>query len=105
MAYFKTLNGLAPSIAAAGGNVVIASSQTIDHLDTVRTLTGFIGDAISDPDNELAKELTKRGVLDVAITERGGYANGVAQPAILAIKRDGTVLETWAIIPSEVCKH
>ncbi|KAI5461846.1 hypothetical protein BGZ63DRAFT_509447 [Mariannaea sp. PMI_226] len=102
MAYLKTLNGLIPTIAASGGSVVIISAQTSDHLEAVRTKSGFTGDAISDPENLLAAELKKRNLLNVAITEREGYATGVTQPAILVLQRDGTALESWAIIPSEM---
>lgn len=39
----------------------------------------------------------------MAVTEKGGYVKGVAQPAILVVKKDGEVLEQWAIRPSTVC--
>lgn len=49
------------------------------------------------------KYFKERDLLDVAVTERKGYANGMAQPALLVIGEDGTVLEKWAIVPSVVC--
>jgi hypothetical protein len=73
------------------------------HLSATRSATGYTGDAIVDPSHLLVKELKRRGLLDVAITERKGYEYGVAQPAVLVIKKDGTALESWAIVPKMVC--
>lgn len=56
-----------------------------------------------DPEHKLADYLREKGLLDVAVTDKGGYVKGLAQPAILVVKRDGEVLEQWAIRPSTVC--
>jgi len=97
MSYLKTFQSLTPSISAAGGQTLIAD------LETTRKTTGYQGEAIIDPEHILAKYLKERGLLDVAISEKKGYEHGLAQPSILVIKSDGTVLEKWAIVPSKVC--
>jgi hypothetical protein len=51
----------------------------------------------------LVKYFKSKGFVDVAITEKDGYEHGMAQPAILVLKKDETVLESWAIVPSLVC--
>ena len=66
-------------------------------------MTGYDGEAIVDTENILVKYFKERDLLNVAITEKKGYEHGMAQPAILVIKNDGTVLEKWAIVPSTVC--
>jgi hypothetical protein len=55
-----------------------------------------------DEENVLLKELKKRGWADVAVTEKQGYEHGMAQPAVLVVKKGGEVLESWAIVPSMV---
>ena len=70
---------------------------------TRKAANNYAGEAVVDPEHKLANYLRERGLLDVAVTEKGGYVKGVAQPAILVVKRDGEVLEQWAIRPSTVC--
>ena len=74
---------------------------------TRKAANNYAGEAVVDPEHKLANYLREKGLLDVAVTEKGGYVKGVAQPAILVVKRDGQVLEQWAIKPSAVCgvKH
>lgn len=67
----------------------------------MQVASGYTGETIIDTKNELARELKRRGLVDVAISERKGYDNGMAQPAVLVIK-DQTVLYHWAISPSRV---
>ena len=59
---------------------------------------------VVDPDHKLATQLRENGLLDVAITKKGGYDNGMAQPAVLVLKGKGSgeVLEQWAIVPGAV---
>lgn len=78
------------------------TAESATHLAATRAKTGYGGDAIVDPQNLLAGELKNRGVLNVAISEKSGYPNGMAQPAVLLLKRDGTLLYQWAIVPSLV---
>ena len=40
--------------------------------------------------------------MNVAITEKKGYEFGLAQPAVVVLKKGGEVLESWAIVPSLV---
>ena len=70
---------------------------------TRKSANNYSGEAVVDPEHKLANYLREKGLLDVAVTEKGGYVKGVAQPAILVVKRDGEVLEQWAIKPSTVC--
>ena len=39
----------------------------------------------------------------MAITKKGGYQHGMAQPGVLVLKQDGSVLFNWAIQPGVVC--
>jgi peroxiredoxin len=94
---------LTSKISAAGGKTVIVTAEAPEHLDAFQKSTGYTETAIVDPENDLAKELKTRGLLDIAISEKLGYPNGMAQPGVLVIKKDGTVLYNWAIIPSIVC--
>jgi peroxiredoxin len=99
-AYLKTLETLLPSITAAGGKVMAITAQVEQHLEEMRTLTGYTGTLISDPTNSIATTLKARGKVDVAISEKKGYEHGMAQPAILVIQQDKTVLFEWAIVPA-----
>ncbi len=38
-------------------------------------------------------------MINVAISDKSGYPNGMAQPAVLVLKQDRTVLHSWAIVP------
>jgi hypothetical protein len=105
MSYLTTLTLLSPSITGAGGKPVIITSEPEEHLPATRKSTGYEGEAIIDTENILAKYLKENKLLDVVISEKKGYAHGMAQPAVLAIRRDGTVLEKWAIVPSTVCER
>lgn len=87
--------------------IAAATAEVPEHLDKFRASTGFSDTVIVDPENELAKHLKKKELLDVAITDSQlyqlrGYKHGLAQPALLVMKRDGTVLQRWAIVPSIV---
>ncbi|KAJ7721347.1 hypothetical protein DFH07DRAFT_857898 [Mycena maculata] len=98
--WLSKLATLSPAIVAAGGTPVIITAEAEKYLDDTRAATKYDGKAIVDPENRLAKELDARGLVHVAISERSGYDHGMAQPALLVLKEDGTVLESWAIVPS-----
>ncbi|KAE9370057.1 hypothetical protein N431DRAFT_441934 [Stipitochalara longipes BDJ] len=102
MGYLKTLQSLSTSISAAGGQPLVITAESAPNLATTRTTSGYNGEAIVDPENILVEYFKERGLLDVAISEKKGYEHGMAQPAILVIKSDGTVLEKWAIVPSKM---
>jgi hypothetical protein len=94
-------------IKAVGGVVAAATSEEPQHLEKLRAAAGLADTVIVDPENLLAKHLKEKGLLDVAISDSQlyrlrGYKHGMAQPALLAIKSDGTVLYQWAIVPSLV---
>lgn len=54
---------------------------------------------IVDRKNKIAAAMKQRINLNVAISSKSGYEHGMAQPAILVLKNDGTVLFDWAIVP------
>ena len=105
MSYLKTLQSLLPSVGKAGGKVLIVTAEPAAHLPATRKAAGYVGEAVVDPEHKLATLLREKGFLDVAITKKGGYESGVAQPAVLVLKGKGSgeVLEKWAIVPSAVC--
>lgn len=102
MGYLRAFASLIKSITAAGGIPVIITAEDESHLPATRDSTGYTGDAITDPQNLLAAELKARGLLDVAISEKSGYPHGMAQPAVLVMRPDGSVLQHWAIVPGLV---
>lgn len=67
-----------------------------------RDKTGFQGHIIVDEKNEIAKELKRKGFVDVAISAKKGYQYGMAQPAVVVLGKGGVVLESWAIVPGTV---
>ena len=67
----------------------------------MRKATGFNGETIVDVENLLVKELRRRGIIDVAISDKNGYPHGMAQPAVL-IGTKQKVVYKWAIVPSVV---
>jgi peroxiredoxin len=99
-AYLKSLQSLLPAITAAGGKAIAITAEPEQHLAETRSLTGYTGDVIVDPENQIAAELKRREKLTVAISSKAGYPHGMAQPAILVMQSDGTVLYDWAIVPS-----
>jgi hypothetical protein len=104
MSYLKTLHSLEAPIAATGGKIIAVTAEPVEHLSETRKATGYEGLVIIDETNSLARELKRRGLIDVAISERKGYKEGMAQPAILVGRINGEggreVLEKWAIVPS-----
>jgi peroxiredoxin len=107
IAHFKELVAISAEIKAAGGVVAAATAEVPEHLDKFRASTGFSDTVIVDPENLLAKHLKKSELLEVAISDSQlyrlrGYKHGMAQPALLVINRDATVLQRWAIVPSLV---
>lgn len=100
MSWLTTFASLSKEISAAGGAPIIATAEPAEHLASTRESSGYEGRAIVDPENLLAAELKRRGKLDVAITEKKGYDHGMAQPAVLVMKEDGTILQKWEIVPS-----
>ncbi|KEF61590.1 uncharacterized protein A1O9_03158 [Exophiala aquamarina CBS 119918] len=108
-AYLRTLQGLSPSIASLGGKTLIVTSEPASFLPETLTLTRYSGDAIVDTQNTLVEFVKERYGLEIAVTERKGYENGMAQPGILVLRGGkagdmtgvvGAVLEKWAIVPS-----
>ena len=102
LSYIKNLQALKESILHANGKAVIVTAESGTHLAETRSKTGYDGEAIVDPENLLAAALKERGMLSVAISDKSGYPHGMAQPAVLVLKSDSTVLYQWAIIPSLV---
>lgn len=67
----------------------------------MRAASGYTGETIVDPENLLAKELARRGVIDVAISAHKGYPHGMVQPAIPVGAKD-KLWYSWAIVPATV---
>ena len=103
MAYLKDFEKLVPFIKQANGTPVIITAEEEKYLPDTLATTGFSGESIVDPENQLAQRLESLGKLNVAISEKSGYPHGLAQPAVLVMKKDGTVLNSWNIVPSAVC--
>jgi peroxiredoxin len=99
MAYLKTLQSLLPTITAAGGKVIVITAEPEQHLKETISTTGYSGDVIVDPENQIAAEMKRREKLNVSISSKAGYEHGMAQPAILVMQSDGSVLYDWAIVP------
>lgn len=102
MAYLNTLQALTSSIEGACGKVVAITAEPSEHITATRAASGYTGTLIVDEDNQLVKEMKSTAATDVAITERKGYAKGMAQPAVIVIKNSGEVVHSWAIVPSLV---
>ncbi len=107
ISHLKELVAMSGEIKDAGGTVVAVTAEAPEHLEKVRASTGLTDTMIADPENLLANELKSKGLLDVAVSDSQlfrlrGYKHGLAQPALLAIKNDGSVLYRWAIVPSLV---
>ncbi|KAK4141790.1 uncharacterized protein C8A04DRAFT_30635 [Dichotomopilus funicola] len=100
IAHLKQLVALTPEIKAAGGTVIAATAEIPKHLDAVRKATGFTDTVVVDPENVLAAELKKRGLLDIAVTPWRGYEWGLAQPGFLVVRGDGRVMGRWAVVPA-----
>jgi hypothetical protein len=108
MAYLAQLQSIEASITSAGGSVLVVTSEPEKHLEATRKSSGYQGRALVDTKNELAGYLKKGGLVDIVVSEMGGYVKGMAQPAVLVVRggkgagREGEVLERWAIVPSLV---
>ncbi|GAB1320972.1 hypothetical protein MFIFM68171_11182 [Madurella fahalii] len=106
IAHLKELAAVSDGIKAGGGTVAAVTAEEAPvAVDKVRSATAFADPVIVDPENVLVAELKRRGLLDVAVSDSQiyrlrGYKHGLAQPALLVVKRDGTVLQRWAIVPS-----
>jgi hypothetical protein len=109
MSHLRSLQGLSPSITTLGGKTLIVTSESASFLPETRQITGYSGDAIVDTQNTLVGFLKEKYELETAVSEKKGYVNGMAQPAILVLRGgkgegamadEGAVLEKWAIVPS-----
>ncbi len=65
-------------------------------------MTGYDGPAATDVSLDFVTSLREKSLIDVAITPKNGYPNGMIQPAFMVIKQNDTVVEKWAIQPSIV---
>ena len=68
----------------------------------MRTASGYDGETLVDTEHLLARELKRRGLIDVAISERKGYAEGMVQPGVLIGGNRVGVVYSWAIRPATV---
>ena len=102
IAYIKSLQAIVPSIEQANGTPIIITAEDEEHLAATLASTGYTGNTINDPDNLVAQKLKDLGKVNVVISDKSGYPNGMAQPALLIMRKDGDVLYSWAIEPSLV---
>lgn len=102
MAHIRQLATLSPKVQATGATTLIVTAEGAEHLAAVTKQTGYTGQTINDPDLKLVTELSKRDIIDIAITDKGGYPHGMSQPGLIVIDRQNKVLEKWAIVPSIV---
>lgn len=105
-AWLRNLQDLSESVTSVGGKTLSITSEPASFLPEMRKRTSYSGDAIVDPENTLVKLVKEKYGLEVAVSEKKGYENGMAQPAVLILRGgnvDGekdAVLEKWAIVPS-----
>lgn len=99
IAYIKSLEQILPQITQNNGKAVIITSEPSAKLEDVLMSTKYTGEAIVDADTSLARELKKRNIIDVALTNKRGYPHGMEQPAVLVLRK-GVPLYSWAIEPS-----
>lgn len=102
MVYLKDLQSLVEPITSSNGTTIAVTAEPETATTATRAASGYTGSLMVDPENTLATELRRRDLVDVAITKRSGYPHGMAQPAILVLKKDGTALYSWAIAPGMV---
>ena len=102
ISYLKQLQAVTESITAHHGTPLVITAEPASQLGATRSASGYSGEAIVDPLNVIVKYLKARDLLNVAVSSSKGYEHGMAQPAVLALKKDGTVLFNWAIVPSLV---
>ena len=107
MSYLKSLKTLTPDITSPpnSGAILAVTSEPSQHLDATRKSSGYQGEVIVDVENKLAAYLKEKGWLDVAVSKKGGYDRGMAQPAVLVLRKKGQdveVLYSWAIVPGTV---
>ena len=78
MGYLTTLSRLLPQIAAAGGKVLIVTAEPGEKnlAATRKSANNYAGEAVVDPGQKLANYLREKGLLDVAVTEKGGTRRG-----------------------------
>lgn len=97
------LESLRSSIDKAGGHVFTVTSEAESELPRMRTSSSYTGETIVDPENLLATELKRRGIIDVVISGHKGYPHGMVQPAVL-IESKTKVWYSWAVVPATVSK-
>lgn len=106
ISYLRALEQLRPSIEAAGGKTIAITSEPETHLSQTRAASGYNGTVLVDTSHITASSFRREGIVDVAISDKGGYQKGMSQPAITVLKKnaDGKekVLYRWAIVPSMV---
>ncbi|TAQ88402.1 hypothetical protein B7494_g3260 [Chlorociboria aeruginascens] len=100
ISYLKTLSTMQSKINGANGTTLAVTSQPSSFLPALRSSTNYSGPTINDPSNTLVKDLEKRGLIKLVISEKKGYEHGMVQPGVLVLTKSGEVLEKWTQIPS-----
>eukprot|EP00042_Codosiga_hollandica_P045112 m.453965 g.453965 ORF g.453965 m.453965 type:complete len:137 (+) comp56942_c0_seq1:1928-2338(+) len=55
---------------------------------------------LSDEDHVIADHVRTLGYVNLHLTQRSDYKNGMVQPGLLIITRTREILFTWAIVPT-----
>jgi len=111
----QALNTLHPDITAAGGQILVVTSESQAMADAAKAkwklpLLRLVG----DPSISFARTLKTEGLLDVFISVpdaqiepwtaghpfMSSYTNGCAQPATLVVSRDYEVWFSHTVVPS-----
>lgn len=93
--------------------VICAQSQSLVNANLTfwgLAETGIKCQGIGDPTHSIARHFKKEKLINVAISGGPGpyrvhhytYPKGMAQPACLVIKADGTVLYSWSNVPKRI---
>mmetsp|Transcript_44866 Transcript_44866/g.72059 ORF Transcript_44866/g.72059 Transcript_44866/m.72059 type:complete len:220 (-) Transcript_44866:189-848(-) len=84
-----------PGFVKIGGKVIAFTAQDDELAQKAQKDWKLSFDVFSDPENELAKRFR------VAISDKEGYPNGMAQPALIILTKGGEKeLFNWRIQPS-----
>ncbi|CAE7257835.1 CPK4 [Symbiodinium sp. CCMP2592] len=87
-------------MASKGFAIYGLVSQPQSEADSAKEEWGISYDIIGSPDVSLVKHLADEKIINLVISEKKNYPNGMVQPALLFLRRsDRAVLFSWAVAP------
>ena len=96
----QDLELLKSDMASKGFAVYGLVSQPQSEADAAKAEWGISYDIIGSPDVSLVKHLSDEKIINLVISEKKNYPNGMVQPALLFMRRsDRAVLFSWAVDP------